>query len=571
MKFKHISVKNFRNLKNINLDISNKNVLFGMNDAGKTNFLQALAFLLDWNTRKNGFNESDYFKKNTSEHIEICLEVDISDYQNDLNSEYLISKVKGARHDSNLNSIFIKLIGEYDNNELFGEPKLWWGSDFDNLEPISTSNSGRTPLDSIFNIVYISPSVDMDKIFRKNKRRIFNVNDDTNDDELIQEIDNLSNKINNKISSMKTVKKIEESVNTEYVKLKDEPVRVKFQSEMAVNGIYDYINPYIQIGDNENNLYPTSGEGRKKFLSYSFINYITQKYNDNKITVYLFDEPENSLHKSMQIALSRQLYRNEDNYKFFFMATHSSEILSAMDKSTLIRVNSEDNLTSKSYFYDVQSVAPDFSQLKKELNDALSSALFYKTVLLVEGPSEEVLFDKVLSVTNPNYELAGGMILRVDGVKFNPYYKILTNLGIKVIVKTDNDIIKNPHNHNEYLCAGYNRAKSFLDDNKKKKFSKDQVNSRSISELKSELYNSDEYRELENHFIFLSENDLEHDLNEALGENRFSELIDNNHTNAVHSLQSRKLINMIALCNQLTNEDCQKIVADDRFKCLREL
>lgn len=277
MKFKHISVKNFRNLKNINLDISNKNVLFGMNDAGKTNFLQALAFLLDWNTRKNGFNESDYFKKNTSEHIEICLEVDISDYQNDLNSEYLISKVKGARHDSNLNSIFIKLIGEYDNNELFGEPKLWWGSDFDNLEPISTSNSGRTPLDSIFNIVYISPSVDMDKIFRKNKRRIFNVNDDTNDDELIQEIDNLSNKINNKISSMKTVKKIEESVNTEYVKLKDEPVRVKFQSEMAVNGIYDYINPYIQIGDNENNLYPTSGEGRKKFLSYSFINYITQK------------------------------------------------------------------------------------------------------------------------------------------------------------------------------------------------------------------------------------------------------------------------------------------------------
>lgn len=54
MKFKHISVKNFRNLKNINLDISNKNVLFGMNDAGKTNFLQALAFLLDWNTRKNG-------------------------------------------------------------------------------------------------------------------------------------------------------------------------------------------------------------------------------------------------------------------------------------------------------------------------------------------------------------------------------------------------------------------------------------------------------------------------------------------------------------------------------------
>ena len=38
MKFETIQIRNFRNFKDIKIKLSNKNVFFGMNDVGKTNF-----------------------------------------------------------------------------------------------------------------------------------------------------------------------------------------------------------------------------------------------------------------------------------------------------------------------------------------------------------------------------------------------------------------------------------------------------------------------------------------------------------------------------------------------------
>ena len=46
MKFDMVTIKNFRNFENISVALTNKNVLFGMNDVGKTNFLYALRFVL---------------------------------------------------------------------------------------------------------------------------------------------------------------------------------------------------------------------------------------------------------------------------------------------------------------------------------------------------------------------------------------------------------------------------------------------------------------------------------------------------------------------------------------------
>ena len=39
MEFKTIKLVNFRNFEKIEIDIGNKNIFFGLNDVGKTNFL----------------------------------------------------------------------------------------------------------------------------------------------------------------------------------------------------------------------------------------------------------------------------------------------------------------------------------------------------------------------------------------------------------------------------------------------------------------------------------------------------------------------------------------------------
>lgn len=38
MKFEKVFIKNFRNFDDVEINLSNKNIFFGLNDVGKTNF-----------------------------------------------------------------------------------------------------------------------------------------------------------------------------------------------------------------------------------------------------------------------------------------------------------------------------------------------------------------------------------------------------------------------------------------------------------------------------------------------------------------------------------------------------
>ena len=128
MKFESISIKNFRNFEDISIKLTNKNVLFGMNDVGKTNFLYALRFLFDKDIRKQNFSDADYYKKNTDEPIEILLAIDISDTEDD-DCKKLRARLKGAIL-SDQNIVYIKLHATYDKKEMVGVPILYWGRGF---------------------------------------------------------------------------------------------------------------------------------------------------------------------------------------------------------------------------------------------------------------------------------------------------------------------------------------------------------------------------------------------------------------------------------------------------------
>ncbi|MDN0186980.1 AAA family ATPase [Staphylococcus arlettae] len=122
MKLKNLKVKNFRNFSDINLALNNRNIIFGMNDIGKTNLLQAIRFMFDRQIRINGFRVSDYHKNDTTLPIEIVVEIDISDRNNETpksnDSKLLISKIKKARNNLNYpDSFFIMLKGVFDEKK----------------------------------------------------------------------------------------------------------------------------------------------------------------------------------------------------------------------------------------------------------------------------------------------------------------------------------------------------------------------------------------------------------------------------------------------------------------------
>ena len=75
MMFKSIVVKNFRNFELLEVEAGSKNVIFGMNDVGKTNFLYSLRYLFDRDMRRRDLIDSDYHKRNVSTNIEITVEI----------------------------------------------------------------------------------------------------------------------------------------------------------------------------------------------------------------------------------------------------------------------------------------------------------------------------------------------------------------------------------------------------------------------------------------------------------------------------------------------------------------
>lgn len=580
MEFKKLTVKKFRNFSEIKeIELTNQNVIFGMNDVGKTNLLYALRFLLDRTIRKDGFKDSDFYQKNTSLEIEITLELDLSDRENNKDTQHIIAKAKGSRKEVELEKFYIQVKGMFDETESLGLPRLYWGSVLEDLDEVPQSGL-FSELDKLFKVVYIDPTIELEKTFLKNRSRLFNEKNLNDEDiRLSSEIQNLTNEVNDKIGEMKVIQNFQNILTDEYKILKKEDITIEMKSEMAINGYFSDLTPYIKR-DGDDKHYPTSGDGRKKILAYSLLNHLTKEYESNKIVVYLVEEPENSLHRSMQIALSKQLFENAV-YDYFFLSTHSPELLYEMDDASLIRIYAEERVNCTSHIYHVSE---EYKQVKKELNRSLATALFADKVLLIEGPSERLLFEKILEETYPTYELDGGYILEVDGIKFEPYYKVLKALNITTIVKTDNDFKAKSNDKTCFDLIGFNRCLKLIKKENKEPViidysSKDENGTevwkvsdklRLLKDKKANLYdaNMETIQQLEKQDIYLSKIDLEHDLFEVVGESMKS-ILDSN--DPVKYLQNAKMLNMIKLTQKFSKQDCEAVIKSVFFKALKRL
>jgi len=539
------------------VDLSNKNIYIGLNDVGKTNFLYALRFLFDKEIRKNNCLDSDFHQKKTNTPIEITVKIDISDIKNTDNQK-LRAKLKGALL-SNQNSVYIKLVAEFDHKEMLAIPELFWGGDIEKLVGMKPRGY-MYEIDYIFNVIYIDSYVDLNKLFKKNISKLIKNND--GDKTILEDIEDTVSNLNKKISSLSGVQNFEQKITPEYQKYRDDKVTISIKSEIAVKGLYSNVVPYIR-NEESVELYPTSGEGRKKLLAYSIFELLATETQEIKINIFLIEEPENHLHKSMQIALSKIIF-NDEKFKYLFVSTHSPYILHDMDQTNIVRVFNNSKIDSKSFFYQVPK---EFAENRKILNKGLTEAIFADKVLLVEGPSEEILFDKVLTVVDPYFEINGGFILAVNGIGFRKYFEILDSLSIKNVIKTDNDLRKIPSS-GKYSCLGFSRLNNYSQ--KENGLPTVAIDDNSIVS-KRELYNLNvEKLDLirKKYNVYLSKVDLENDLDEFLHNNLCSYL---DTPDVVEYLHESKHHNMVKLVNVISDEDCIKIYDHYNFECLKEL
>ncbi len=557
MKFERIEIKNFRNFEDIKIDLSNKNIFFGLNDVGKTNFLYALRYVFDKDIRKLNLVDSDFHNKQFDKPIEIIVTLDISDVY-DSDCQKLRAQLKGALQ-SKHNKVYIRLLAEYNKNELIALPLLYWGGDIDNLQEMK-QRGYLYEIDYVFNVIYIDSYVDLYSLFKKNVSQLIkNENDD--DKAALANIQKTVDELNNNISSLSGIKEFESRLTPEYQKFRDEGISVSIKSEIAVKGLYSNIIPYIKQNDDDN-LYPTAGEGRKKLLAYSIFDILADENSEKKITLFLIEEPENHLHKSMQIALSQILF-TDTKYTYLFVTTHSPFVLYEMDNVNLVRIYSDRKINGISTFYKVPE---NYEKARKMLNRCLSEAIFANKVLLVEGPSEYMLFSKVLAIVHPFYEADGIYILPVDGVGFKIYISILDELEIFNVIKTDNDL-RAVKGKGTYSVLGFSRCNKYIGE---ELLPTEQIKENSIV-AKRALYNANmkTLNKIRSEYsIFLSKVDLENDLDEVMHDRLVTLLGENS---PVDYLQDSKHYHMVELIEKLSDTDCKTIYNHYNFACLKEV
>lgn len=566
MKLTKLKIVNFRNFDECEIQLANKNLIFGMNDVGKSNLMYALRLLFDNKVRNYQIFNTDFHQMNTAKNIEISCFIDIGD--DDEYSQILSAYAENAILTDNADFCIKLTIEQSDNNQF--NTNLYWGTVDEELIPIPTKGINRTKLDDVFHCIFVPAHNNTTTTFKDFKYELLRSHIAVEEDKEIKNtISNLNKSVNENISKLSSVMNMEEYLNKQ-LGIFDDNYQIKIRPNHTFGDLHNNLDIYMYdkiLEENEEpRIYPTSGDGRIRKVMYAIISFLLKegKNSDGKIPLLLIEEPENHLFISSQIELSQTIF-NDDFNPYLFLVTHSPQLFFKISNdANLIRLYKNNcQIKVKS---EIVNIGGEYNQLKNILMESLSQCLFVNRVLLVEGPSEKLLFEWVLDTLGKKRDDI--VIQAINGIYFDKYVKVLHGLGIKILLKTDNDIAKVKRNSDEpqkYTALGFNRCVK-LNNLINPSENIDLLCSSSLSHQEFRGFIINNYSEniniFKNNGIYLSNIDLEHDLSVCLNKDGES---------FVENLQKSKWVHMCDLINELTIEDAEKIYNHSYFKCLKDL
>lgn len=258
-------------------------------------------------------------------------------------------------------------------------------------------------------------------------------------------------------------------LKSEYRKLKDS------FSDNALSGINKRIEGYSfglnrgPINELVNNLMlfengvgiDSAGAGKQAFIKTSF----ALKKSGFNADVILLEEPENHLSHSNLRKLIKGVLDNQPGQ--LFVSTHSSFVSARLELNNLLIMGVADKEAPVSLVDLDQDTAKYF--VRAPVANIIEFSLSTK-VILVEGPSEYMLFDTFyMSVKGKSLEEDGVHVIDIRGLSFERYLKVAILLGNKVAVVTDNDRdykTKIEEKYKDYRNNSEIRIFSEKDDNK---------------------------------------------------------------------------------------------------------
>lgn len=460
---------------------------------------------------------------------------------------------------------YVQLDATYNDDILTYEDEITIGDT--SIDSKTYSPTRQNPIDKILSIIYINPTYDT----KQETKRFFEYAESKNKESskrLSEELASSIKELNINIQNEEALANIKKDINN-LGKFEDIFDGLSFQlsPNMKVDNIYKSleINPI----DDKGNIVSNMGDGKNKIFSMLLKE---KTYDDEKRKIIIVEEPENHLYVLLQKYYIDSLLSFEPDQ--MLITTHSPHVVDFEKTKQIIKIQRDYDEKTKVYFrkvycYNVNN--SDFKRFGYLINVEIAEMMYYDKVLLVEGVSEKYFYS-MLMANDENFRMhifknrIG--IFCVNGIAFREIKKLLEGLGIKVFIKTDNDIFSVRKNKNTKYYAGLTRAISYLNDESKEKI-KSVLNFSNL-QTKNFWFQNDKRLEiiennLSNILKIFKRNNIYLQMHNNGFEKDFLDFIDyskEDYDEVINYLKEAKLINL----HLFINDENIKLLIDDNNK-----
>ena len=491
-----IQIENYRNFKEVDVNLNHKQVIIGENNVGKTNLLRAIQLILDRNLSDvdrelsiSDFHDSIDDPIGNGEEIKIVIEIQNYQHNRQLIAQFQDAVVSTTPPTLRFTYKYFPLRDE--NGEILSyQYQIYKGATEDKFFRSEDRN--------FLNIKVIGALRDVERELSANKRSpLFKLVKQYDIDQ--EELDEISEAMQDaaedilELDEIKDIKRIIEDkfktlaglqhdnkinlrpydIDTErllytmqvYMGLKERPVselslglanilyvammmlllRDKTVPRILKKETYDdlitkengaLISGNYSVNEKGNNYIQNDNiEIGVRNQLYEFFD--QHNHQLHSVTILAVEEPEAHLHPVLQRLIYREVLHKSETSVIF--TTHSPYITAVAPLKTIVHCRHEKGETKVFSTTNLVIDPKDKTDIERYLDAKRGEMYFGKGVLLVEGITEEYIVPRTAELMGTYLDDLGIVICNVHSTNFKPYVQILEALGIPWCLITDGD------------------------------------------------------------------------------------------------------------------------------------